>query len=72
MTPPRPSILQLAERLQGYGDENHEVPELSIDECKELDSIVFECSGCNHWFHQRENVTKDGAEWLCADCAKDR
>lgn len=72
MTPPRPSVFQLAERLQAYGDEQYEVPELSAEECKELDSIVFECSGCNQWFHQRDNATKNGAEWFCADCAEDR
>lgn len=69
MKPPRPSIQRLAERLQGCGDVDHEVAELSHEECLELDFIAFECQGCNHWFHQRENATKDAAAWLCRECA---
>lgn len=67
--PPRPAIVALAERLFGYGDANHEVGELSHEECLELDSIAFECQGCNWWFHQRDNATKDKDEWLCKECA---
>lgn len=70
MSPPRPSVRALAERLMGYGDADHEVGELSQDECLELDSIVFECQGCNWWFHQRDNATKDASEWLCKECAE--
>ena len=69
--PPRPSIRALAERLQGYGDVDHEVAELSQAECLELDSIAFECVSCNHWFHQRDNAKPNGTEWTCRDCAKE-
>jgi hypothetical protein len=68
--PPRPSVRALAERLLGYGDKDCEVAELSLEECLELDSIVFECQCCNNWFHQRDNATKDSSEWTCRDCAQ--
>ncbi len=69
MKPPRPSIIALAERLVASGDENHEVHELSTEECLELDSIAFECQGCNWWFHQRDNSDKSASEWFCKECA---
>lgn len=60
-------ITALAERLQGYGDVDYEVNELTIEENRALDIIVFECPVCNHWFHQRENANPDG-EWICKEC----
>lgn len=69
MKPPRSSVQALAKRLMESGDASYEVAELSQEECEELDSVVFECQGCNWWFHQRDNATKDEAEWLCRQCA---
>ena len=69
MTVDLSKIAALAERLQGYGDPDYETLELSQDECKALDTLVFECTRCNHWYHQRENANRDGAEWYCKECA---
>jgi len=68
--PPRPSIQKLAERLISSDDADHEVSELSHEECLELDSIAFECQRCNLWFHQRDNATKNDPEWICKGCAE--
>jgi len=72
MKPPRPKIISLAERLVAscQGDENYEVDELTLEECKELDFLVFECQGCNQWFRQHDNATRDEPEWLCRECAR--
>lgn len=61
-------ITRLADRLYGYGDVDYEVEKLSADECKALDTICFECTRCNHWYHQRENANRNGAEWYCKEC----
>lgn len=68
MTVDLQKIVKLSEKLQGYGDTDYEVKELSNDECKILDTICFECTRCNHWFHQRENANLKGSEWFCKDC----
>lgn len=66
--PPRATVIALAERLFGNGDVDYEVQELSLEECRELDTLVFECRQCNNWFYQRDNATPDGAEWICKEC----
>lgn len=72
MTVPSPKIMVLAQRLQaGFGTDiglSDEIEALSLKEAKQLDTIVFECSVCNHWFHQRDNATPDAAEWTCKEC----
>lgn len=62
--------MELADRLISFDDQKHEVSDLSEEECKELDSVAFECCSCNHWFHQRDNATPDGDQWECKECAE--
>lgn len=61
-------ISALAERLYSFGDQSYEVNELSVDECKVLDGLVFECQSCNDWYYQRDNAKPNGAEWICKGC----
>lgn len=42
---------------------------LTLAQCHALDSIVFECQMCNHWFEFRERKEFRG-EFYCKDCAQ--
>lgn len=72
MPPPRASIQALAERLLGTCEHaTDEIEALSIEECRELDYLVFNCAGCGWWHDSGEQHDID-AEWYCHDCAKQR
>lgn len=68
-------IVELANRLEaGFGTDTElgdVIDNLSKDECKLLDTLVFECDVCNHWFRQRDNATPNNARWECKECAGD-
>jgi predicted nucleic acid-binding Zn ribbon protein len=49
---------------QKYWDE---LETLTHDQCLALDSIVFECTTCNHWFPVLERLEEDG-RFVCKDC----
>jgi hypothetical protein len=42
--------------------------ELTKDENAALDSIAFECQGCNHWFSALERHEGPNAQWFCKEC----
>lgn len=70
-----PELRAKAEALigsAGMGSENPDewLAELSIEELREVDSIVFNCEGCNWWCSADECNEDDG--WYCDDCMKDR
>lgn len=44
--------------------------DLSIEELREVDSIVFSCEQCGWWCDADECNEDDG--WFCNDCMKDR
>ena len=65
VAPPRESVRKLAERLIGSCEfAVDEINALSLEECRELDSIAFLCDGCGWWFHRYEMV----ADWKCEEC----
>lgn len=67
MKPPSEKIQALAERLKGTCDHaTDEIEELTIDECKELDSLVGCCEGCD-WWVSRHELNDD---WRCEDCTE--
>lgn len=68
--PPSPKIMALAEKLIDNGDNGltDELNDLTIEECRELDSVAFRCTCCDWWFHKRECVTVEG-EWQCEACS---
>lgn len=40
--------------------------------CKTLDRLAFECTVCNNWFEQVENVNRANDQpWMCRECASD-
>jgi len=44
-----------------------DLEDLSRDQCEALDTIAFECQGCNHWFSVVERHERSG-QWYCVDC----
>lgn len=44
-----------------------EVDALTLEESRVLDSIVFECQTCNHWFAVAERHESHG-QFYCGDC----
>ena len=79
---PRNGLAQkLADNLQGtcksiddgLRDIDREDDELTIDEHRELDGLVFECAECGWWCEAGEaNENPDGSgEDLCDDCKGD-
>lgn len=66
-------IVALADKLvAGFGTDlelANTMEEMSIEDARKLDALVFECQGCNHWFRQCDNATPDAAEWYCGECA---
>jgi hypothetical protein len=54
-----------AARKEAYGlDEDWEITDESNETCREFDSIVMRCEGCD-WWCETEEVDEDG---LCPDC----
>lgn len=68
MPPPRPSIQALAARMlgtcEGFVDE---INALTVEECRELDSIVLNCVICNWWF-DTDDMTDLDQGMACPDC----
>ena len=69
--PPSSKVRALADKLIGTigpADLVDQVEDLSIEECKDLDALVFECTCCGWWCTDRErNIIND--EWVCDECA---
>ena len=67
--PPSAKVIELAARLRGTCDSGvDEIEDLTVDECKQLDRLVFCCEQCNWWFeHNEMGSGKD--VWKCRECA---
>lgn len=75
VTPQRyAEIRVLADKLvascDGGRDEADEVEALSLDECKVLDSMAFECSHCNQWYAVADRTEDSAGQWCCTDCER--
>lgn len=65
-------VKEIADRLRGttgYNGHIDDIEDLTTEECKELDSMVFCCEGCNWWCDAEECNEDDG--WFCNECIKD-
>lgn len=72
--PKSDKVKALAARLTGttgFNGDQDEIEELTLEECKELDSLVFNCVACN-WWCDAEECNEDEAEWVCDECYRDR
>lgn len=69
VAPPRPKVREIAARLAGYCivDES-DVDALTIEECRELDLLVFKCVGCE-WWHEKSECVDLPRGWFCRECA---
>jgi hypothetical protein len=72
--PPRSErVKEIADRLRGttgYNGDVDDIEDLTIEECKELDSQVFNCTRCNWWCDGEECNEHEG-EWVCDECLAD-
>lgn len=42
--------------------------DLTTGQCVALDTIVFECHTCNHWFPMIDRREGDNGNWYCREC----
>lgn len=42
--------------------------DMTQEELLILDSKVFNCSQCGHWFRQEQRDTDNENEWTCLEC----
>ncbi len=69
--PPSTKIMALAERLVGTVGSvplHEQIEDLSIEECRELDAIVFNCERCNWWCSTDELNDGPNDEQWCDQC----
>ncbi len=65
-------LREIARKLIGTtgGEIEDEVNELTLDECKLLDTMAFRCKGCEWWLDKNECV-EINMNWYCVQCAPD-
>ena len=74
MTPQRHTELRaLADRLiasceGGSTEDNDEINNLSLGECRVLDGMALKCASCTQWFDAHD-MCEDGGEYVCVDCS---
>jgi hypothetical protein len=74
VTPKRyAEIRVLSNRLiascDGGANDADEVSDMPLEECRVLDTMVFECTTCNQWFDITEQHEDESGQWVCTDCS---
>jgi len=69
---PNEKVRHLADALigsPGSTELQDQIESLSLDECRQLDTLCFCCAGCDWWCAESERNECDDM-WYCDDCAE--
>jgi hypothetical protein len=57
--------------LETYMEDEGEIQDITLDEFKMIDEIVFKCTCCDWWCGEDEKETNENDEWVCRECHGD-